>query len=111
MYVFDFHRCFSCTELNLYSTIKMDKKDKSVIKSPTVWTRPAEVMKMHRLKQKKRALQFRMTDNGSAAKGNVQEMLNETSSSAEPDNIEENTDSNFNPFRYFFILKNLPSIN
>lgn len=76
--------------------------DKSVNKSPTVWTRPAEVMKMHRLKQKKRALQFRMTDNGSAAKGNVgnvQEMLNETSSSAEPENLEENADSNFNPFR------------
>lgn len=84
----------------------MDKKDKSIIKSPTVWTRPAEVMKMHR--QKKRALQFRMTDNGSAAKGNVQEMT-ETSSSAEPDNIEENTDSNFNPFRWFFSYLKFPS--
>jgi hypothetical protein len=77
----------------------MDKS--GVNKSPTVWTRPAEVMKMHRLKQKKRALQFRMTDNGSAAvKGNVQEMLNETSSSAEPENLEESADSNFNPFRW-----------
>jgi len=77
----------------------MDKS--GVNKSPTVWTRPAEVMKMHRLKQKKRALQFRMTDNGSAAaKGNVQELLNETSSSAEPENLEENADSNFNPFRW-----------
>jgi hypothetical protein len=73
--------------------------DKNVNKSPTVWTRPAEVMKMHRLKQKKKALQFRMTENGAAAKGNVQELLSETSSSAEPENLEENASTNFNPFR------------
>ncbi|XP_059475535.1 protein downstream neighbor of son homolog [Neocloeon triangulifer] len=73
--------------------------DKNLNKSPTVWTRPADVMKMHRVK--KRALQARMLDNSTVSRGNILDILgdNKAASSNEIEKPDEAVESRLNPFR------------
>ncbi|XP_065352354.1 protein downstream neighbor of son homolog [Cloeon dipterum] len=76
----------------------MEKTAKDITTSPTTWTRPADVMKLHRQKQRKRALQSRLFDTRKGALDLNDGSKSSNDSSDVPDE-KSNAPSTSNPFR------------